>query len=330
MSIRTYLLMRLVFLMVMCLAQATGYAQTYPVGIIENDALEVHLLLPDKKEGYYRGSRFDWAGVISQATYQGHTYFGQWFQRYDPFLHDAIMGPVEAFDPIRYEEANPGEGFLKIGVGWIEKIDDEPYRFTSPFRITDHGKWRVKKGKSSIRFRHTLREKYGYAYRYTKSVELVDETPKMQLVHRLENTGKLPIKTRVYNHNFFMFDEEPIGPSYEVAFAFEPTLISNTNGMGIIADLSENKIVFRREIQNRESIYFVLGGYASDASDYDITVMNKKSGYGVRITNDLPITFLPVWSIRTTLCPEPYIDIEIQPGQSQSWTTTYSFFSKVP
>lgn len=314
----------------MYLSQTPGLSQDVPAGTIRNDALEVRLLLPDAQTGYYRGSRFDWAGVISQVTYQGHTYFGQWFQRYDPYLHDAIMGPVEAFDPIRYEEASPGEEFLKIGVGWIEKIDNQPYRFTAPFRVTDTGKWRIKKGDSSIRFRQILREKHGYAYQYTKTVELTGQAPEMLLVHRLENTGKLPIKTRVYNHNFFMLDEEPVGPSYEVTFAFKPRLVSNTNGMGTIADISGNKIIFHREIQNQESIYFVLDGYSSNASDYDITLTNKRSGYGVRITNDAPISHLPFWGIRTTLCPEPYIDIDIHPGESQSWTTTYRFFSTSP
>ncbi|WP_209329022.1 hypothetical protein [Lunatimonas salinarum] len=302
-------------------------AQDFPSTEIQSDHLRVSLYLPDASKGYYKGSRFDWSGVISQLTFQGHTYFGQWFQRYDPYLHDAILGPVEAFDPIGYEAAKPGEAFLKIGIGWIRKIDEQPYRFTAPFEITDHGKWRVKKTKTSVTFRQSLSEKNGYGYQYTKTVELAKGQPEMKLVHRLENTGKNPIKTRVYNHNFFMFDNQPIGPAYEVSFPFRPTLISNTRGMGTVTEISGNKVVFKEAIPPGESIYFVLGGYSEEASDYDITLTNRKSGYGVRITNDHPIVFLPLWAIHTTLCPEPYMDVHVMPGESQTWTTTYSFFS---
>ena len=53
--------------------------------------------LPDPEVGYYRATRFDWSGVISSVDYKGHSYFGQWFEKYDPKIHDAIMGPVEEF-----------------------------------------------------------------------------------------------------------------------------------------------------------------------------------------------------------------------------------------
>ena len=36
----------------------------------------------------------------------GHSFSGQWFEKYDPLLHDAVMGPVEAFSPLGYEEAS--------------------------------------------------------------------------------------------------------------------------------------------------------------------------------------------------------------------------------
>ena len=52
---------------------------------------------PTRNTGYYRGTRFDWSGAIASLTWNGHEYFGQWFDRYDPKIHDAITGPVEEF-----------------------------------------------------------------------------------------------------------------------------------------------------------------------------------------------------------------------------------------
>lgn len=49
----------------------------FPQATITNGLIEAHLFLPDAKEGYYRGPRFDWAGVMSDLKYKDHTYFGQ-------------------------------------------------------------------------------------------------------------------------------------------------------------------------------------------------------------------------------------------------------------
>ena len=36
-------------------------------------------------------------GGTTRLEYKGHSYFGQWFPRYDPKLHDSITGPVEEY-----------------------------------------------------------------------------------------------------------------------------------------------------------------------------------------------------------------------------------------
>src|ERR1035438_5190147 len=72
-----------------------------PTAEISNSTIHAKLYLPDATDGYYRATRFDWSGVISSLEWNGHKYFGQWFPRYDPKLHDAIMGPVEEFQTDR-------------------------------------------------------------------------------------------------------------------------------------------------------------------------------------------------------------------------------------
>src|SRR5262245_41916524 len=75
----------------------SGHAAEPPQAEITNGIVRARLYLPDPQDGYYRGTRFDWSGQISRLEYKGHNYFGKWFDRYDPKLHDAIMGPVEEF-----------------------------------------------------------------------------------------------------------------------------------------------------------------------------------------------------------------------------------------
>ena len=67
-----------------------------PKALISNGLVNAVVYLPDAKDGYNRGSRFDWSGMVGCLAYKGHTYFGVWFPHYDPLLHDAITGPVMA------------------------------------------------------------------------------------------------------------------------------------------------------------------------------------------------------------------------------------------
>src|SRR5882724_6325180 len=91
----------------------------HPKATVSNGLLNAVVFLPDVKSGYYRGARFDWAGVVGCLSYKGRTYFGEWFREYDPLLHDAITGPVEEFRSndggIGYGEAKPGGLFVKPG-----------------------------------------------------------------------------------------------------------------------------------------------------------------------------------------------------------------------
>ena len=71
--------------------------------------------------GYYRGTRFDWSGQISSLEFDHHQFVGQWFDHYDPKLHDSIMGPVEEFRTsgagLGYAESKAGGTFIRIGAG---------------------------------------------------------------------------------------------------------------------------------------------------------------------------------------------------------------------
>ena len=92
-----------------------------PSADISNGEIQAKLYLPDAENGYYRATRFDWSGVIASLAYKGHNYFGQWFEKYDPKINDAISGPVEEFltdgTGLGYADAKPGGTFIKIGVG---------------------------------------------------------------------------------------------------------------------------------------------------------------------------------------------------------------------
>ena len=85
----------------------------FPQKDITNGLISATIYLPDAKTGYYQGTRFDWSGNMVSLEYSGHNYFGQWFTKYSPEIHDVIMGPVEEFAPLDYSEIKPGAALLR-------------------------------------------------------------------------------------------------------------------------------------------------------------------------------------------------------------------------
>ncbi len=294
-----------------------------PEAQISNGLINARLYLPDADDGYYRGSRFDWSGVIASLDYKRHHYFGQWFKEYVPTLHDAIVGPVESFDPIGYEEAKIGANFIKVGIGALSKTDESPYAFAKTYPIINAGIWHVITKPDQVQFTHSFHEK-AYSYEYKKTVKLIKNKPEMILAHTLKNTGQLTLETSVYNHNFFVMDDQPTGPGFTVTFPFAlPGEVGNE--MGDFVQFRDHQMSFLKELDPKEHVFF-RDMTAGKNADYHIQIENHKTGAAVKITCDQPISKFIFWSASTTLCPEPFIKIKVDPGKEFSWNITYEFY----
>jgi hypothetical protein len=323
--------MRTLFLIVCLLSSGRLQAQEYPKAEITNGVTRVELMLPDPQHGSYQGTRFDWSGIISSLQYKGHEYFGKWYERHDPKIHDAITGPVEEFrtddSGLGYDDAKAGGTFVRIGVGTVRKPEEKAYRPYDTYEIVDPGKWTVKKHKDRIEFTHQLQGENGYAYVYSKTVRLVKGKPELLLEHSLKNTGQKAIDTTQYNHNFFVIDHEVVGPDVVVKFAFAPVA---TRGFKDRAEIVGNEIHFPREIEGKNGVFSELTGSKNDVADYDLHVENVKTGAGVHITSDQPLEKMNFWAISTVAAAEPYIHLKIEPGKEARWTVRYDFYAFAP
>jgi hypothetical protein len=300
-------------------------APQFPQAELSNSTIRMTLYLPDAQQGYYRGTRFDWSGAITSLKWNGHEYFGPWFERHDPKIHDAITGPVEEFltndAGLGYAEAKPGESFVRIGVGAVRKPDEPAYRRFATYEIVDPGEWTVRKGSNRIEFVHELRGTAGYAYVYRKTLRLIKDS--LVLEHRLRNTGRKPIVTSVYNHNFFTLDRQPTGPDIVVRFPYEARASRALNGL---AEIRGRELVFLKEFVKGQTVFTEVEGFGATPKDYDFRIEHRRSGAGVRITGDRPLSKLLFWSAGLTVCPEPYIDASVEPGKESSWRITYQFY----
>jgi len=309
-------------LAVACLAASSAARQeSFPSADISGGRVRAKIYLPDPDRGYYRATRFDWSGAIASLEWNGHSFFGQWFQRHDPKINDAITGPVEEFSSVGYDEASPGDRFVRIGVGAIQKPEEPRYRQFSTYEIADTGKWTVNKRPDAVEFIHQLGDSNGYAYEYRKTVSIRGDS--LTLDHRLRNTGRKTISTTVYDHDFFMIDNQPTSQDFLVRFTFEPKPVSPLNDL---VEIRGREFVYLREFQPRQSFQTELTGFGTSARDYDFRVENRKVGVGVRQTGDRPLSKINVWAPRTTVCPEGFIDLRVDPGRETTWRITYRFY----
>jgi hypothetical protein len=315
-------------LLSLVVAAGTLAAADPPQASISNGVIDMKLYLPDAENGYYQGTRFDWSGQVASLRYKGHDYFGQWNEKVDPKLHDSIMGPVEEFRTndagLGFDEAKAGGTFVRIGVGVVRRPDDSAYQMFKTYDIVDGGKWNVDKGSDWISFTHTLTGPNGYAYVYRKTMRLQKGKPVLVIDHALRNTGEKVIETAQYNHNFFVMDQQPTGPDSSVRFRFQPRATRDLKGM---AEVNGSELVYKKELEKGESVFTELQGYGKFARDYDLRLENRKAGTGVRITGSEPIGKFVYWSIRSTFCPEPYINLRVEPGSEKTWKYTYEFYT---
>lgn len=290
---------------------------------ISNGILEAAIYLPDSKDGYYRGSRFDWSGLISSLEFEGHTYFGRWFDEDSPTEYVDVMGPIEAFSPLNYEETAPGDSFVQIGVGAMTKPSDDGYSSFIPYPIVDPGQWKMDTQTDEITFTQVLRDG-DISFEYSKTVQLVRDRPEMVISHTLRNSGKHTIETTVFNHNFFVIDSQPIDQGVVMTF---PVEVSGTGrGLGDIFQIEGKKIVFLRGMTGDESIACKYLEGMNGKEDFEIRVENLNTGAGVKITGDHPLSRLRLWGNANAVCPETYLEVTVETGEEFSWGYVYEFY----
>jgi hypothetical protein len=317
-----------------------------PTATLSNGQLTVTISLPDAQQGYYRGTRFDWSGIISSLKYKGHEYVTPWSQIYDPAVEDyefrgdqiatgaaaTMVGFPEEFMSMPaktaqgFDEAPVGGTFIKIGAGVLRRPDDKPYSHFRTYEIVDGTQWSVKKTATSISFTQTIHDRgSGYGYVYTKTIALVPGKAELTLQHTLRNTGSKPITGAVYDHNFTRWDNETPGPDYSMHFAFDAKP-SRPPGENPLVVYSGRAVTFTHLLSGKEALRSEPVGFGNDAKDYDFRFENTKLGIGLHVTADRPLTGLVIWGIHTAFALEPWIGYDIQPGAAFGWKYDYQAY----
>lgn len=317
-----------------------GLAGNFPEAEISNGQITAKIYLPDTQTGYYRSTRFDWSGAVYSLQYKGHDFYGPWFDQIDPKVINwvyrgdeivsgpcsALYGPVDEFDTVLgWNESKPGGTFIKIGVGVLRRGEGD-YNKYRPYDVLNPGKWTVKKEKDFIEFTQELTDpNSGYAYLYHKVVRLAKGKPEMVIEHSLKNTGKLAILSSVYNHNFVVLDKQAPGPDFTFKVPYQ--IQASQPAEKVLAEPRGNEVVYLKQLSGKDEAVVQLPGFSNKIEDTEIIIENKKVGAGMKITGDRPLIQSFIWSIRRVLTVEPYISIDIKPGEEFTWKNMYKYYT---
>jgi hypothetical protein len=299
--------------------------------VIGNGLITAHVARIDAARGFYNGTRFDHAGVVTSLTLNGREFYGPWFEKLGPDILDytyvgediaagpdsAISGPVEEFAPLDFE-AKPGL-FIKPGVGVLYQPDTQPYDHYRHYRILDAGERTTRATKTGVTFTQVLANA-GYSYIYEKTLSLVPGKPQLLITHRLRNTGKKPITSSIYDHNFLRL----VAGNGGVKVTFPFALTAATPPPADLMRIQGNSLTYLRPMANKERISFLVTGFGNTAADYAFTVEDS-SGAGVSVKGDQPTTRINIFSVDRVQSVEPYIAIDVAPGAEKSWSYNYTF-----
>jgi hypothetical protein len=325
-------------------AGATHAHRQHPVAValsaaprrdVSNVLIAARLGTTDGTKGFYRGTRFDQAGQVFSLMLSGRQFYGPWFDGVAPDVLDyaydvsgqvvagpdsAAIGPVEEFAPVDFTPV-AGSHFVKIGVGILYQPDTAPYDHYRHYKLLDGGQRTTRFTPRSSTYIQTLNDA-DIAYVYEKTLALVPGNNELDIIHVLKNTGKTAIHTTVYDHNFLRL--VPGDNGLRISFPFILSA-ANPPDPGLMR-IEGSTLTYLRYMKPKERISFPITGYgAGGAQDYDFRVTDTNTGAGVRVQGDQPLTHINIFSIDKVEAVEPYIAIDIAPGQEKRWTYRYTY-----
>ncbi len=299
----------------------------FPCFTLSNGDVSLTAFLPDADHGFYRGTRMDRSLMLDDIVVQGRRFFARNHPDtpHDPLGHDNVTGPAEEFDifgPESYAEAPVGGVFLKIGVGVLRRVATADYGFMVPYPVVDPGLWHIaSEAPRAVHVLHAAGLPDGSrAYRLHRRVSLPARGASLRIERAITNTGGLPITASHYNHNFIRFGMHDAGPGYTVEVPFRLEAPCPTPPPGV---LNGTCLTWSEPITR--SFYAVLGGQAQDDSTQHQFTVRHVAGGALRYATDAPLADFRVFATRHTVCPEPFTQLRVRPGETFRWNTEIMF-----
>ena len=291
--------------------------------LLTSDDLSVELMDPFDPERYNRGVRFSPIANVLQVVAKGRPFL------YSPIEHDPKSengGLAMEFDisaenpPPGFSEAPIGGGFLKIGVGVLRK-NAEIYDFFSDLELIEPAQTLATWDSDTARFEQSSTGINAYAYKLKADVAVKVNTVEVTCV--LTNTGKKPFTTEQYSHNYFSLDGAQVGPNYLIQFPRD----LEAKGLQPEQQKTGRKILFRKVIP--PSVQAVNAAISPSKDPWipgdTFTILNTSNRMRVSLSTDAPVSRFAIHATPRYFCPEMFVRVRLQPGESKQWIRRYEF-----
>jgi hypothetical protein len=139
----------------------------------------------------------------------------------------------------------------------------------------------------------------------------------------LTNTGKKPFTTEQYSHNYLSLDGAQVGPNYLMQFPRD----FETQGLQPEQQKTEREILFREVIPpSVQAVNAAISPLKDPWLPGDrFTISNTRNGMRVGLSTDAPVSRFVIHATPSYVCPEMFVRIQLQPGESQRWIRRYEF-----
>jgi hypothetical protein len=299
----------------------------WPMVTLTNGLVTADVTLPDSEKGFYRGNRFEPAGIVTRLEVGGHRFFLSATTPNTPLDNHKCYGPAEEwFEALAYTDAKPGEPFIKMGVGLYEKPYKAHHMWYCEYWPLQRFAWTTKADKDRVEFVQTVAGPRGWGYHYVKRLVVVPGKPVLRIEHELENTGKERISGEQYNHNFLVFDGLPVGKGWRLEFPYPPKPVKD---IAKFAEVQNNTVAITASGKDVSGMTDIAGWPAA-ATEHSFVVSCDQTKTAVRISGDFPVGKLSLFVCPEFIAPEPFIKVSLNPGERKSWTREYEFQVPVP
>ena len=303
--------------------ETASFAERPPQAPILLENKDISLTI-EKAGERYRGSRFDWNGLVSQIRFRGVALLGQESSLRGPaIVGRGLHNEFGITKCVGYDDCAVGEWFPKIGTGWLRK-DGEPYFFYTEYPLEEVSFDCEISAKGEVRFTCESGERNGYAYRYVKTITLADSSFTIRYV--LENLGSKPLDTDEYVHNFLCVGQRRLDTGYSLSF---PWKINTSRLVGIndpdeVLSIVDNRI----DVVSQTEEEFQIGGLAEGVTESDglaanWTLSDSVSGIHLSECGSFIPTAVNLWGWTSVISPEVFFGFRIEPGKTTTWERSY-------
>lgn len=280
---------------------------------LENESIKVSMYEPGKE---YRGSRFSQTAFLCSVKYRGVELCG--LEAPVPGEGNGgagLCGEFGIFTPPGFDTCAVGEYFVKPGVGLLKKHSGT-YHFYEEFECKpDRIGVSVREDRGC--FRTEAQTAGGFGLRADKEVRLCGDS--IVIVYDLLNTGRNPIETEEYCHNFIRIGEGAVDSDYWIDTGAVP---SGEDGIPLVSEQFAVQGGRLTPVGEISQVHYARLDVAPDRP-YCFRITNRRAERFIEEQDSFIPEFAAVWGKREVISVEAFHKISLAPGGRERYTRTY-------